>query len=156
MNELNKQGNKTKSYTIPAFYNAYLKGIDPDTIYDIPYDKYRCIIVDFFKYLRDQLLEQSKEIKLPYRMGSLCIIKSRPKYMDKRSLCIDYQACRKYGKLILHENEHSDGFKYRAYWSKTDVVLPNKSKYQLILTRHNKRQLAQYIKQKVHDYQEVY
>mgnify|MGYP004522281085 FL=1 len=156
MNELCKQANKTKAYTIPAFYNSYLQSIEADTVYDIPYELYRQIVTDYFKYLRDELLENSKEIKLPYRLGSLCIVKKRPKHLDKRSMCIDYQSCKKYGKLILFENEHSDGFKYRAYWSKAEVILPNKGKYQLVLTRYNKRQLAQYIKQKVHDYQEIY
>ena len=39
-----------------------------------------------------QLIEESKCVKLPNRMGNIQIVKHRPKYYDKRSLRIDYQA----------------------------------------------------------------
>ena len=80
MNELNKSVNKTVSYTIPSFYNHYLGSIEPDTVYDIDYTTYRKIVTDYFYYLRDQLLEESKEVKLPYRMGSIQIVKKQPKH----------------------------------------------------------------------------
>ena len=155
MNEKVKQADKTKSYTIPSFYNDYLDSIEKDTVYDIPYEQYRKIVTDYFLYLRDELLEKSKCVKLPYRLGSIQIIKSRPKYLDKRSLRIDYQATKQYNKLIFLTNEHSDMFKYRIYWDKHDMITPNKTQYQLIMTRANKRYLAQIIKNKIHDYQEL-
>ena len=86
MNELNK----TVSYTIPSFYNHYLSNIEADTVYDIDYPTYRKIVTEYFCYLRDQLLEESKEVKLPYRMGSIQIVKKQPKHLDGRSLRIDY------------------------------------------------------------------
>jgi hypothetical protein len=75
-------------------------------------------------------------------MGNIQIVKHRPKYYDKRSLRIDYQATKQYDKLIFLTNEHSDFYKYRCYYNKSDVLVKNKSKYQLILTRANKRRLA--------------
>lgn len=75
-------------------------------------------------------------------MGTLQIIKSRPKHLDKRSLRIDYQATKETGKLIFLLNEHSDMWKYRYLWSKVDMMTPNKTKYQLVATRANKRRLA--------------
>lgn len=155
MNEKVKQANKTKSYTIPSFYNDYLDSIEKDTVYDIPYEQYRKIVTDYFLYLRDELLEKSKCVKLPYRLGSIQIIKSRPKYLDKRSLRIDYQATKQYNKLIFLTNDHSDYFKYRCYWDKHDMITPNKTKYQLIMTRANKRDLAARIKSKRNDYVEI-
>lgn len=155
MNQKIKTADKTSSYTIPSFYNYYLDNIEPDTIYDIPYSQYRQIVTDFFKYLRDQLIEESKCVKLPNRMGNIQIVKHRPKYYDKRSLRIDYQATKQYDKLIFLTNEHSDFYKYRCYYNKSDVLVKNKIKYQLILTRANKRRLAQCIKQKLQDYQEL-
>ena len=88
-------------------------------------------------------------------MGSIQIIKSRPKHWDKRSLRIDYQATKQYNKLILLDNAHSDGFKYRCHYNKTDMMVPNKSKYQLVLTRANKRHLAELIKSRTMDYEEL-
>ena len=155
MNEPNKSANRTKSYTIASFYNDYLKGIESDTIYDIDYNKYRAIVTDYFKYLQTKLIEEGKMIKLPYRMGNVQIVKSRPKHLDKRSLRIDYQATKQENKLILLLNEHSDFFKYRYWWNKTDMLVPNKVKYQLVATRANKRRLAQIIKNKELDYQEL-
>lgn len=155
MNEPNRSAKRTKSYTIASFYNDYLTNIEPDTVYDIDYNIYRAIITDYFRYLQNRLIEEGRLIKLPYRMGSVQIVKSKPKHLDKRSLRIDYQATKETGKLIFLLNEHSDMFKYRFLWSKVDMMVPNKSKYQLVATRANKRRLAEIIKQKELDYQEV-
>lgn len=155
MNEPNKSAKRTKSYTIASFYNDYLNNIERDTVYDIDYTKYRAIITDYFKYLQNQLIEEGKRVKLPYRMGTLQIIKSRPKHLDKRSLRIDYQATKQTGKLVLLLNEHSDMFKMRCWWNKTDMMVPNKSKYQLVLTRANKRRMAVIIKNRLIDYEEL-
>ena len=125
MNELNKSAKRTKSYTIASFYNDYLGSIERDTVYDIDYNTYRAIVTDYFKHLQHQVIEEGKRIKLPYRLGTLQIIKSKPKYLDKRSLRIDYQATKQTGK------------------------------YQLVATRANKRRLAQIIKNRELDYEEV-
>ena len=155
MNEPNKSAKNTKSYTIASFYNDYLTNIEPDTVYDIDYTKYRSIVTDYFLHLRQKLIEEGRMIKLPYRMGNVQIIKSKPKHLDKRSLRIDYQATKQYDKLILLTNEHSDFFKYRFWWNKIDMVVPNKPQYQLVATRANKRRLAQIIKNRELDYQEI-
>ena len=155
MNEHNKSASRTKSYTIASFYNDYLDNIEKDTVYDINYTKYRAIVTDYFKYLRQLLIEEGKRIKLPYRMGTVQIVKSRPKHLDKRSLRIDYKATKETGKLIFLLNEHSDFFKYRAFYSKLEMMVPNKSKYQLTLTRANKRRLAALIKSREMDYEEI-
>ena len=154
-NEPNRSAKRTKSYTIASFYNDYLTSIEPDTVYDIDYNTYRAIVTDYFRYLQNRLIEEGRLIKLPYRMGSVQIVKSKPKHLDKRSLRIDYQATKETGKLIFLLNEHSDMFKYRFMWSKVDMMVSNKSKYQLVATRANKRRLAEIIKQKELDYQEV-
>ena len=155
MNEPNKSAKNTKSYTIASFYNSYLTDIEPDTVYDIDYTRYRAIVTDYFMYLRQKLIEEGKMIKLPYRMGNVQIIKSKPKHLDKRSLRIDYQATKEYNKLILLTNEHSDYFKYRYWWNKVDMMVPNKSQYQLVATRANKRRLAQIIKNRELDFEEL-
>ena len=155
MNEHNKSASRTKSYTIASFYNDYLDNIEKDTVYDISYTTYRAIVTDYFKYLQQRLIEEGKMIKLPYRMGNVQVVKSRPKHLDKRSFRIDYQATKQENKLVLLLNEHSDFFKYRYWWNKVDMMVPNKSQYQLVATRANKRRLAQIIKNKELDYQEI-
>lgn len=155
IHEQNKSANKTKSYTVASFYNDYLNSIEKDTVYDVDYKTYRSIVTDYFRHLQQNVIEEGKLIKLPYRLGNLQIIKSRPKHLDKRSLRIDYQATKEHNKLILLDNQHSDGFKMRAWWNKTDVMVPNKSKYQLVLTRANKRRMAVIIKNRLIDYEEL-
>ena len=155
MNEPNKSAKNTKSYTIASFYNEYLTDIESDTTYDVDYTTYRAIVTDYFKHLQQKLIEEGKMIKLPYRMGNLQVIKSKPKHLDKRSLRIDYQATKQYDKLILLDNQHSDGYKMRAWWNKIDMLVPNKSKYQLVLTRANKRRLAVIIKNRLIDFEEI-
>lgn len=155
MNEPNRTAKNTKSYTIASFYNDYLNNIEKDTVYDIDYTKYRAIVTDYFLHLRQKLIEEGRMIKLPYRMGNVQIIKSKPKHLDKRSLRIDYQATKQYNKLILLDNAHSDGFKFRCWYNKTEMMVPNKSKYQLVLTRTNKRHLAALIKSREMDYEEL-
>ena len=155
IHEQNSSANKTKSYTIASFYNSYLNDIEKDTVYDIDYKTYRNIVTDYFKHLQNTVIEEGRLIKLPYRLGNLQIIKSKPKHLDKRSLRIDYQATKEHNKLILLDNQHSDGFKMRAWWNKTDVMVPNKSKYQLVLTRANKRRMAVIIKNRLIDYEEL-
>lgn len=155
MNQKVKNANKTNSYTVPSFYNYYLDQIEQDTVYDIPYELYRKIITDYFCYLRNELIENGKKVKLPNRLGSIQIVKHQPKYWDNRSLRIDYQASKKENKLVYLLNEHSNFYKYRCYWDKSDMLVKNKTKYQLIMTRANKRHLAQIIKNKIRDFEEL-
>lgn len=65
--------------------------------------------------------------------------------MTQQSLSVDYKASKEYNKKIYHLNEHSEGYKYRLYWSKLPRVFPDRYKYQLCLVRQNKRKLAQLI-----------
>lgn len=146
---------ETKSHTTKEFYQFYLESVDKDTIYDVQFKVYKEILYDYFKFLRDELLEHARELRLPCRLGYLSIIKKKPKTYTGASLRVDYKASKECGKIIYHLNEHSDGYKYRAYWCKKDSLLTNKTKYQLVLTRYCKRRLAQIIKNHEHDFTEI-
>ena len=142
----------TKSYTIKDFYNFYTDNIDNNPLYSIEYSIYKQIVLEYFQYIKDNLIENSKEIKLPCRLGTLAIVKRKPKNYDSKSLRVDYHATKLYGKTIYHLNEHSNGWKYNFHWSKKDMCVKNKSAYQFVACRALKRQLAQYIKNNIHDY----
>lgn len=144
-----------KSYTITDFYEFYLSQIERDTVYDIDYKTYRHIVEDYFKYIVEEVMDNSREFKLPCRLGNLSIVKRQPKNFDNKSLRIDYHESKIYGKPIYFTNEHSNFFKFRFLWSKKDCLLTNKTKYQFIATRANKRRLAQIIKNREHDYVEI-
>lgn len=144
-----------KSYVGVDFYNSYCEYVKDNPLYQVDYTTFRSIINDYFRYLRDEIIENGKEVKLPCRLGTLRIVKHKPKQYNNKSLRIDYHASKEYGKIIYHLNEHSDGFKYRFYWSKLNVLIKNKTKYQLVMTRDNKRRLAQIIKNRERDYVEI-
>lgn len=112
---------------------------------DIDYNTYKSVLEQFNKTLMDDLLLNSNIIKLPYGLGYVSIVKYKPKTMTEKSLSVDYKASKEYGKRIYHLNEHSDGYKYRLYWSKVPKTFPDRYRYQLCLVRNNKRKLAQLI-----------
>lgn len=144
---------KTKSYTIKDFYQYYIENLeDGYDAYAIDYKTYRAMIEEYFKWIRDRLIEQGRTIKLPYRMGTLAIIKKKMKFGKKTSMPIDFRTSRETGKLTFFFNEHSNYYKYRFKWNKDSMLIKNRDCYQLVMTRANKRRLAQIIKNRERDY----
>ena len=135
-----------QSYTISDIFEEYHK-IDKD----MPYVRFKRILGQFNTNLRHLLLEGSEGFKMPYRLGYLQIVKYKPKTYTDKSLSVDYKTSKELNKKIYHLNEHSDGYKYRFYWSKNTNTIPDIYKYQVQLVRKNKRDLAQLIFNK-HDY----
>lgn len=146
---------ETKSYTGKDFYTSYCDYIEDNPLYQVDYKTFRGIINDYFKYLRDELIENGKEIKLPCRLGTLSIVKHRPKEYTGKSLRIDYAESKKLGKMVFHLNEITNGYKFRFYWNKYNMLVKNKTKYQLVMTRDNKRRLAYILKNRIRDYVEL-
>lgn len=144
-----------KCYTIADFYLSYKEYIEADTQYDVDLKTFKAIVTDYFKYIRDSIMNESKEVKLPCRLGTLQIVKHQPKEFTGKSLRWDWKATRETGKPVYLLNEHSNFYKYRFYWSKKDCLLTNKGKYQFIASRQNKRDLAQIIFNKERDYPEL-
>lgn len=146
---------KTKSYVGKDFYKSYMEYVYDNPLYQVEYRKFRDIINDYFRYLRDEIIENGKEVRLPCRMGTLQVVKHKPKTYTSKSLRIDFKATKEAGKTIYHLNEHTNMYKYRFLWSKQNMLTKNKTKYQLIMTRANKRRLAYLLKNRVRDYVEI-
>ena len=141
-----------KSYTIADFYISYKSYIEENTPYDVDLKTFKSIVTDYFKYIRDEVMLQSKEVKLPYRMGTLQIVKHLPKEFTGKSLRYDWKATKELGKPVYYLNDHSQGYKYRFFWSKQDCNIPNRIKYMFVASRANKRNLAQIIYNRQCDY----
>ena len=103
------------------------------------------------KIILEHILNRSDGFKMPYGLGYIQVVKYRPKSYTQDSLSVDYKASKENDKKIYHLNEHSDGYKFRLYWSKIPRTFPDRYKYQLMFVRQNKRKLAQLIFNK-HDY----
>lgn len=129
------------SYTIADIYRHYCKNVNQD----VSYVRYKSILDEFNKVVKEEVLERSRAFKMPYGLGTICVVKYKPKSYSQKSLSVDYKSSREEGKRIYHLNEHSDGYKYRLFWSKLPSTFPSRYKYQLQLVRENKRHLAQLI-----------
>jgi hypothetical protein len=121
---------------------------------EVDYSLYKRILEEMCNVILEHVLNASEGFKMPYGLGFIQIGKYRPKTMTNTSLSLDYKTSKDCGKHIYHLNEHSDGYKYRLYWSKIPRTFPDRYKYQLSLVRKNKRQLAKLIFNKT-DYLDI-
>lgn len=112
---------------------------------ELDYFTYTRILDEMCNVILQHIFNRSEGFKMPYGLGFIQIGKYKPKTFTAKSLSIDYKASKEYNKYIYHLNEHSDGYKYRLYWSKIPRTFPDRYKYQLCLVRDNKRKLAQLI-----------
>ena len=112
---------------------------------EVDYELYKRILDEMCRIILDAVLNSSDGFKMPYGLGFMQVGKYRPKTLSGESLSVDYKASREYDKRIYHLNEHSNGYKYRLYWSKIPRTLPDRYKYQICFVRQNKRRLAQLI-----------
>ena len=144
----------SKSYTTLDFYDYYRERMKEDQQYDISLIRFRKVFEEFLKIIASEIIDNSKEVRLPCRLGYLSVIKSKPKTYTGKSLRIDYHESKVQNKLVYHINLHSNFYKFRFHWDKHSMMTPNKSKYQFIASRANKRKLAQTIKHGLQDYRE--
>jgi hypothetical protein len=121
---------------------------------EVDYSLYKRVLDCMCSTILEHILERSEGFKMPYGLGFIQIGKYRPKSYSPDSLSVDYKVSKELDKRIYYLNEHSDGYKYRLYWSKIPRTFADRYKYQLSLVRTNKRRLAQLIFNK-HDYVDI-
>lgn len=121
---------------------------------EVPYAQYKRILDEMCSVILDAIFNRSDGFKMPYGLGFIQVGKYKPKTYTDKSLSVDYKASKEYDKRIYHLNEHSDGYKFRLYWSRIPKTFPDRYRYQLNLVRANKRKLAQLIFNK-HDYIDI-
>lgn len=139
--DLKTRKNK-QSYGIYDIYQTYQK---EDDAVEMPYVRFKRILERFNKLIKETILDASEGFKMPLGLGYICIVKYKPKQYTSKSLSQDYKSSKEEGVRVYHLNEHSRGYKYRLYWSKTPRTFPDRYKYSLTLLRENKRYLAQLI-----------
>lgn len=123
-------------------YRQYIKDKNDKTL---PYSRFKRVLEAFNTNIAQAILDRSEGFKMPSGLGYIRIVKYKPKSLNEKSLSVDYKASKEYDKKIYHLNEHSDGYKFRLYWSKVPITFSDRYKYQLSLVRANKRYLAQLI-----------
>ena len=143
-NKKRGEGNYKKDFGTNEIYKYYQDKVIPEL--QVDKQLFRKICDEFNKLIIDEILINSEDIRLPYRLGTIRVKKSKMKYDDKNKLKIDWAASRKLGKRIYHLNDHTGGYKYRFYWTKG--IVKNITAYSFIPTRTNTRTLASILKDK--------
>ena len=144
-------------YNLRESYKLY-KILSNDTI---SRKEYLSITQDFMKFIASKLLEKG-EVVLPERLGKLQIQgrKSKikidennkikglsPDWGKTRELWDSDPIAKKDKLIVYHFNEDTNGVRYKFLWSKRNVLLQNKTLYNLQFSRENKRNLAKKIKE---------
>lgn len=131
-----------RSYTI---YDMYKPFVNENIDVEVSYSDFKAVLDSCNKFILETLQNSSEGFKMPYGLGYLIIVKYLPKEYSDKSLSCDYKTSKQLNKKIYYLNEHSNGYKYRLYWSKLPKTFSDRYKYQLMFTRENKRNLAKLI-----------
>ena len=97
----------------------------------MPYMRFKRILDEFNKVVKEDVLDRSHSFKMPYGLGTICVVKYKPKSYTDKSLSVDYKSSKEEDKRIYHLNEHSRGYKFRLFWSKLPKTFPSRYKYQI-------------------------
>lgn len=121
---------------------------------------YLDIVHGYLKYIVNKVMN-GEEITLPSRFGTLCIIGKKqtirfdengnvqglaPDWVKTRELWNRNEEAKNNKQLVYCTNEHTSSIRYRFLWSKTRVLVTNKSLYALKMTRTNKREVSNRVK----------
>ena len=139
-------------YTLRDIYEFYCTEHSSNRLYDVPWSVYVQIANEFYKEIVNGIIEKNRTFRMPFRLGEFFILKEKIDLNKLNSRAIDWEKTNRYGKIIYHLNEHTDGYKYSYQWDKKDTKLPNLYFYRLVPTRTNKRRLARLIKSGDYDY----
>lgn len=128
---------------------------------DNPMDIKKFILItnSFMKFLSKKLLDTGS-ITIPERLGNLNIIGRKvkvrvedgeikglaPDWAKTKQLWDQDSVAKENKQLVYHFNEQTNGIRYKFFWSKNRVLVSNKTLYNLKLTRTNKRELSQLVK----------
>lgn len=117
---------------------------------------------DFAELITDEIAFSGKDFTMPFRVGTLGIRKQKIRVnvnpdgtIDKRYLRPDWsatkklwekdQAAKENKQLVFHLNKHFRGFNCKWFWDKSTCSIINQTAYSLVMSRTNKRKLAQAI-----------
>lgn len=143
-------GKKELLYTTSDFYSEY-KESRKDFPVEISKAQYNAILKDFFKELATAIIQKRYQFKIPYKMGFILIRKNR---VSPQKKAIDWKRTKEEGKIVRHNNLHTDGYCFRWSWRKNNSYCSFKNSrfytFEPTLDKHNReigtRGLAAWIK----------
>lgn len=111
---------------------------------------FNAIIKDLNNKVRERILNESEEFKMPFRLGTLKIKKiSTSLYkLPKNKWPVNYKKSKELGFIVYHEQDNTCRWK----WDKKRGVFTGRRTYIFKPCRSSKRLLAHYIKVLKKDY----
>ena len=97
-------------------------------------------VLEAFNLGVQALLLAGKEVKLPFRLGTLYVQKKKLNYAR---LPFDYGHWQKTGEKRFHLNRHSDGYRASFHWRKQLTALSGIQLYALVPCRQLTRAISQ-------------
>lgn len=119
--------------------------------YDSPvnYSEYAKIIKACNIELIRVITEESEEVKLPYRLGTLQVCKFERSYdQPKNKWKIDWKKTKEQGFTVYHDQKYI----YKWMWKKHHSVVKNKTGYKFKPSRRASRIVPKLLATKKHDY----
>lgn len=137
--------NKSKvDIGIRYLYQEYRKHAKSKNKKILSFDDYQKIFKSYVEELKECLFE-GYQIKMPFHMGSLQIIKNIRKFIKPP---VNWKETNRLGIRVFHEDNNT----YALHWYKTKLKLLNKKKYKITANRSFNRELARRIKVEKYDY----
>ena len=143
-------------FSTPDSYSIY------KALSNNPIEKPRFLVIanHFMKFLVEKLFTTGSII-IPERLGKIEIFGKKvrlkiedgeikglaPDWAETKKLWEEDPVAKENKQLVYHFNEETNGVRYRFSWSKNRVLVSNKTYYNLIMTRGNKRSLSKLIKE---------
>jgi len=144
---------KARMKVTAGLYDAYKMYKERVGKNNIGRQLYSEICQEFNKRISDKMIKESLEFRMPYRLGFLRVkaIKQdviiKDGRVDTTRMPIDWPACWEYWesiypdktrdeikqipdkKLIVHTNEHTDGYLMKWYWDRRQSNVKNHTAY---------------------------
>jgi len=103
MNSKPRGKNKVQNpYTMKDMYLSYIEGVESSSPYYVTFQEYLDICGDYYKELSSQLIDKSRVIKLPFRLGHVYVGKKKPKVLSNATLSTDWKESKRLGRWIHH------------------------------------------------------
>jgi hypothetical protein len=138
-----------EAYRLSELYSFYLSDKEENTSYIITFKEFRSVLKDYIRIVFDNIFD-GNIYYMPFGFGPLYV--NKRKVIPGKRLSPNWSETKKYGKLIFHLNEHSNGYKYSFKWDKGGCRFRNGKFYRLEMARCKKRELAKSIKVDGKDY----
>lgn len=159
-------GKNNADVSLKELYKNYkIKSKNP-----VPYKIYAEFLREYNERIIRAIIYENLEYKMPFKLGFIRIQKRKlTPYMKegtlvKKHLSPDWKRTREYWskeypgltseelkaipnkKVLLHHNDHTNGYSVRFYWDKRISNVKNQSSYIFKATRTAKEELAAFIK----------